>query len=150
MIMGYSANQDSKLFCAMVMDVPFVDVLNTMLDESLPLTPGEWSEWGNPARNVEDFKTILAYSPYENVRAKAYPHMLVLGSVSDSRVTYWEPAKWVAKLRALRTNDNALMLRTDMTSGHSGATGRYRGLQGVAMIYAFAIKAVGGSRCSIP
>ena len=148
MIMGYSANQDENLFCAMVADVPFVDVLNTMLDESLPLTPGEWPEWGNPAKNIEDFKTILSYSPYENVQAKAYPHMLVLGSVSDSRVTYWEPAKWVAKIRASRTNDNALMLRTDMSSGHSGDTGRYSGLQGVAMIYAFAIKAVNGSRCS--
>ena len=149
MIMGYAANQDSNLFCAMVMDVPFVDVLNTMLDESLPLTPGEWSEWGNPVRNIQDFKNILAYSPYQNINAKAYPHMLVLGSLSDSRVTYWEPAKWVARLRALRTNDNVLMLRTDMSSGHSGVTGRYRGLQGVAMIYAFAIKAVGGNRCSI-
>ncbi len=147
MIMGYSANQDENLFCAIVTDVPFVDMLNTMLDESLPLTPGEWPEWGNPVKNIDDFKTILSYSPYENVKVKAYPHMLVLGSVSDSRVTYWEPAKWVARLRALRTNDNVLMLRTDMSSGHSGATGRYSGLQGVAMIYAFAIKAVSGSRC---
>ena len=150
MIIGYSANQDENLFCALVADVPFVDVLNTMLDETLPLTPGEWPEWGNPAKNIEDFKNILFYSPYENVQAKAYPHMLVLGSVSDSRVSYWEPAKWVAKIRALRANDNVLMLRTDMSSGHSGATGRYSGLQGVAMIYAFAIKAVNGSRCSIP
>ena len=148
MIIGYSANQDENLFCALVADVPFVDVLNTMLDESLPLTPGEWPEWGSPTKNIEDFKTILSYSPYENVQAKAYPHMLVLGSVSDSRVTYWEPAKWVAKIRALRTNHNVLMLRTDMSSGHSGATGRYSGLQGVAMIYAFAIKAVNGNRCS--
>ena len=147
MMMGYIANQTSDLFCAIVTDVPFVDVLNTMLDDSLPLTPSEWPEWGNPIKNIEDFKLIQSYSPYDNVRAKAYPHMMVLASVSDSRVTYWEPAKWVAKLRAMRTNDNVLMLRTDMSSGHSGASGRYAGLRGVAMIYAFAIKAAGGSRC---
>lgn len=149
MIMGYIANNTNNLFCAIVTDVPFVDVLNTMLDDSLPLTPSEWPEWGNPIKNVEDFKLIRSYSPYENVTAKAYPHMMVLASVSDSRVTYWEPAKWVAKLRALRTNDNVLMLRTDMSSGHSGVTGRYPGLRGIAMIYAFAIKAAAGSRCAV-
>jgi len=149
MILGYAANQQSNLFCAMVLDVPFVDVLNTMLDDSLPLTPGEWSEWGNPAQNSADFKNILSYSPYENISAKTYPHIMVLASLSDSRVTYWEPAKWVARIRALRTNDNVLMLRTDMSSGHAGVSGRYRGLRGVAMIYAFMIKAAGGSRCAV-
>ncbi len=147
MIMGYSANQAAELFCAMVMDVPFVDVLNTMLDESLPLTPGEWPEWGNPLKHTADFKNIQSYSPYENVSARDYPHMLVLGNVSDSRVTYWEPAKWVAKLRSMRTNNKVIMFRTDMSSGHTGIRGRYSGLQGVAMIYAFAIKATSGNLC---
>ena len=149
MIMGVIANQSDKLLCGIVTDVPFVDVLNTMLDDSLPLTPSEWPEWGNPLKNNKDFKLIRSYSPYDNVRKKAYPHMMVLASASDSRVTYWEAAKWVAKLRAMRTNNNVLILRTDMSSGHSGATGRYTGLAGVAMIYAFAIKAVGGNRCSV-
>ena len=149
MITGYVANETSDLFCAIIAEAPFVDVLNTMLDRSLPLTPSEWPEWGNPIESMKDFKNIQSYSPYDNVSAKAYPHILVLGSASDSRVTYWEPAKWVARLRALRTNDNVLMLRTNMSAGHTGTTGRYSALRGVAMIYAFAIKAAGGSRCSV-
>lgn len=149
MIIGVAANQAPQLFCAMITDVPFVDVLNTMLDDSLPLTPSEWPEWGNPLTDKQAFETILSYSPYDNVRPQDYPHLLVLASLADSRVTYWEPAKWVARLRDKRTNDNALLLRTDMSSGHVGVSGRFSGLQGVAMIYAFAIKAINGRRCQV-
>jgi len=117
--------------------VPFVDVLNTMLDESLPLTTGEFEEWGNP-KNAAEFKYMRQYSPYDNVAAKAYPAMLVKSSYNDSQVMYWEPAKWVARLRASKTDANALLFKINMEpAGHGGASGRYDRLRETAFDYAF-------------
>jgi len=143
LLVGAAINQDNHPFGAAVADVPFVDVLNTMLDDSLPLTPGEWSQWGNPKDSKEAFDDILGYSPYENVSAKVYPHMLVTAGVSDPRVTYWEPAKWVARHRHLRNDNQLLLLKTNMHSGHFGETGRYASLADVVIEQAFAIKALG-------
>jgi oligopeptidase B len=126
----------------MIAEVPFVDVLNTMLDDTLPLTPPEWPEWGNPITDAEAFRTILAYSPYENVRAQDYPALLVLAGLTDPRVTYWEPAKWVARLRATQTGRRALAFRTNLDAGHGGAAGRFDRLKEVALAYAFALAAV--------
>jgi oligopeptidase B len=139
MLMGAIANMRPDLFGGIIADVPFVDVLNTMLDDTLPLTPPEWPEWGNPIVDAQAFETIRSYSPYDNVRAQHYPAMLVLAGLTDPRVTYWEPAKWVAKLRQLRTNAHTLMLRTNMEAGHGGAAGRFDRLKEVALSYAFAI-----------
>ncbi|WP_137389951.1 S9 family peptidase [Rhodoligotrophos defluvii] len=138
MLAGAVANMAPKLFRGIIAQVPFVDVLNTMLDADLPLTPPEWPEWGNPIASEEDFRYILSYSPYENVRAQDYPHIFALAGLTDPRVTYWEPAKWVARLRANRTNNNLLLLRTHMEAGHVGAAGRFDHLKEVALIYAFA------------
>ncbi len=138
MLMGAVANMAPELFRGIIAEVPFVDVLNTMLDASLPLTPPEWPEWGNPIASEEDFRYILSYSPYENVRAQAYPHILALAGLTDPRVTYWEPAKWVARLRATKTDDSLLLFRTNMEAGHAGAAGRFDRLKEVALIYAFA------------
>jgi oligopeptidase B len=124
-LMGAAVNQASELFGAVVAHVPFVDVLNTMLDDSLPLTPGEWPEWGNPITDQAAFEFIRSYSPYDNITAKAYPPMLVTGGLNDPRVTYWEPAKMVAKLRALKTDKNLLLLKINMGAGHGGKSGRY-------------------------
>jgi oligopeptidase B len=124
-LMGAVVNQASELFGAVVAHVPFVDVLNTMLDDSLPLTPGEWPEWGNPITDQAAFEFIRSYSPYDNITAKAYPPMLVTGGLNDPRVTYWEPAKMVAKLRALKTDKNLLLLKINMGAGHGGKSGRY-------------------------
>jgi oligopeptidase B len=143
LLVGACANMAPDLFGGVIGDVPFVDVLNTILDDSLPLTPGEWSQWGNPIESAEAFENIRSYSPYDNVEAKDYPPMLVTAGVSDPRVTYWEPAKWVAKLREKKTDDNVLMLRTNMTSGHFGKSGRFAALEDAARSQAFAIKAVG-------
>jgi oligopeptidase B len=140
MLMGAIANQGPDLFAGVVAEVPFVDVLNTMLDDSLPLTPPEWPEWGNPRTDVEAFHLIRSYSPYDNVGAQAYPALLVLAGLTDPRVTYWEPAKWVARLRARRTNQKLLAFRTNLDAGHGGASGRFERLKEVALAYAFAIK----------
>jgi oligopeptidase B len=115
-------------------------VLTTMLDVSLPLTPPEWPEWGNPTEREADYRTIAAYSPYDNVRAMNYPHILALAGLTDPRVTYWEPAKWVAKLRELATGEELILLRTNMEAGHAGASGRFERLKEVALAYAFALK----------
>jgi oligopeptidase B len=140
MLMGAVANMAPELFLGIVAEVPFVDVLTTMLDASLPLTPPEWPEWGNPIESKADYGTIAAYSPYDNVRAQAYPHILALAGLTDPRVTYWEPAKWVAKLRALGRGDPLLLLRTNMEAGHAGASGRFERLKEVSLAYAFALK----------
>ena len=143
LLMGAIANMRPDLFAAVVAEVPFVDALNTMLDGTLPLTPPEWPEWGNPIADPEAFGRIRAYSPYDNVRAQDYPAMLVLAGLSDPRVTYWEPAKWVARLRATKTDRKPLVLKTNMDAGHGGAAGRFDRLDEVALVYAFALKSVG-------
>lgn len=143
MLMGVVANMAPDLFLGIIADVPFVDVLNTMLDKDLPLTPPEWPEWGNPIESAKDFEIIRSYSPYDNVEAKAYPHIFAYGGLTDPRVTYWEPAKWIAKLRALNTSDNLVLLKTNMEAGHGGASGRYERLKEVALDYAFALKVAG-------
>jgi oligopeptidase B len=140
MLMGAIANQRPDLFAGIIAEVPFVDVLNTMLDDMLPLTPPEWPEWGNPRTAADVFRTILNYDPYGNVRAQHYPAMLVLAGLTDPRVTYWEPAKWVARLRARRLDRNLLVLRTNLDAGHAGASGRFDRLKEVALAYAFAVK----------
>ncbi|MFA7306511.1 MAG: S9 family peptidase [Hyphomicrobium sp.] len=143
MLMGAIANMAPDLFLGIIADVPFVDVLNTMLDKDLPLTPPEWPEWGNPLTNKDDFDYILSYSPYDNVEAKRYPHILALAGLTDPRVTYWEPAKWIAKLRARNTSDNLVLLKTNMGAGHGGASGRFDGLKDTALNFAFALKVTG-------
>ena len=141
-LMGAIVNQAPELYGAVAAHVPFVDVLNTMLDGTLPLTPGEWSEWGNPIEDKAAFDFIRSYSPYDNVTAQAYPPMLVTAGLSDPRVTYWEPAKWVAKLRATKTDRNLLLLKTNMGAGHGGKSGRYVSLEEAAEEYAFLITQV--------
>lgn len=143
MLMGAVANMAPEAFGGIIAEVPFVDVLNTMLDETLPLTPPEWPEWGNPLASLEDYRTIAAYSPYDNVAAQDYPPILAVGGLTDPRVTYWEPAKWVARLRELRTNQAPLYLKTNMEAGHGGASGRFDRLKEVALVYAFALKVAG-------
>lgn len=142
MLMGAVINLRPELFNAVIAQVPFVDVINTMLDETLPLTPTEYEEWGDP-RDRTYFDYMLSYSPYDNIEAKAYPHLLITAGLNDPRVTYWEPAKWCAKLRATRTDSNLLMLRTEMGAGHGGATGRYDSLKEVALIYTFLLQVFG-------
>jgi oligopeptidase B len=143
MLMGAVANRAGELFAGIVAEVPFVDVLNTMLDDTLPLTPPEWPEWGNPIESEKDFRTILSYSPYDNVAAKAYPAILAMAGLTDPRVTYWEPAKWIARLRATMTGGGPAMVRTNMGAGHGGASGRFNRLDEIAVVYAFALWAVG-------
>ena len=142
MLMGAVANMRPELWAGVMAIVPFVDVLNTMLDDTLPLTPPEWPEWGNPITSEDDYRRIAAYSPYDNVDAKAYPPILALAGLTDPRVTYWEPAKWVAELRATKTDENALYLRTNMDAGHGGASGRFERIKETAITYAFALKCV--------
>jgi oligopeptidase B len=122
--------------------VPFVDVVNTMLDKSLPLTVGEYEEWGNPD-DPKAYSYIRSYSPYDNVERQEYPHMLVTAGLNDPRVSYWEPAKWVAKLRAMKKGDKLLLLKTNMGAGHFGASGRYERIKETAFEYAFLLKALG-------
>ncbi|MBX7481842.1 S9 family peptidase [Qipengyuania sp. 6D47A] len=138
-LMGVVVNTDPDLWGAVVAHVPFVDVLNTMLDEDLPLTPGEWPEWGNPILSKQAFAYILSYSPYDQVVAQDYPPMLVTAGLNDPRVTYWEPAKWVAKLRKLKTNDNELLLKTNMGAGHGGKSGRFESIRETAEEVAFVL-----------
>jgi oligopeptidase B len=140
MLMGAIANMRPELFGGILAEVPFVDVLNTMLDDTLPLTPPEWNEWGNPIVDAEAFRRIRRYSPYDQVKAQNYPSMLVLAGLTDPRVTYWEPAKWVARLRAKKTDKNPLWLRTNMDAGHGGAAGRFDRLEEVALGYVFALQ----------
>jgi oligopeptidase B len=139
MLMGAIANMAPDLFLAIIADVPFVDVLNTMLDASLPMTPSEWPEWGNPIESRDDFELIRSYCPYQNVRAQAYPHILANASLADLRVGYWEPTKWVAKLRELKTDENLLLLDVNLTAGHAGSSGRFQRLDDLAFDYAFAL-----------
>ncbi len=142
LLMGAIVNQRPKLYQTIVAQVPFVDVINTMLDESLPLTTGEYEEWGNP--NVEEqYNYILSYSPYDNVTAQDYPNILITGGINDSQVLFHEPAKWTAKLRSLKTDDNIVLLRMNMESGHGGATGRYDGIKDTAFEFAFILNRVG-------
>jgi len=148
MLMGAVANMQPDLFRGIIANVPFVDVLNTMLDLELPLTPMEFPEWGNPVASEADFQVIRAYSPYDNVTARDYPHILALGGLTDPRVTYWEPAKWVAKLREVSTSDDLLLLKTNMDAGHGGASGRFEALKEVALEFAFALKISGLSKIS--
>ncbi len=142
-LMGVVANTDPELWGAVVADVPFVDVLNTMLDAGLPLTPGEWPEWGNPIEDERAFRLLLSYSPYDNVAAQDYPPMLITGGLNDPRVTYWEPAKWAARLRATKTDGNPLLLKTNMGAGHGGKSGRWEALRERAEAYAFVLGVMG-------
>lgn len=142
-LMGAVVNQAPEIFGAVVSHVAFVDVLNTMMDKDLPLTPGEWPEWGNPVTDKAAFDYIRSYSPYDNVEAKAYPPMLWTAGLNDPRVTYWEPAKMVAKLRAMKTDDNVLLLKTNMGAGHGGKSGRFERLRESAEEAAFLIWQLG-------
>jgi oligopeptidase B len=143
MLVGAVVNMRPDLFKAIVADVPFVDVLNTMSDPTLPLTPPEWTEWGNPISDPTAYRYIRSYSPYENVAAKDYPNILVTAGLTDPRVTYWEPAKWVARLRALKTDGNLLLFKTNMDAGHHGAAGRFDRLKETALAYAFLLYVFG-------
>ena len=141
-LMGAVVNQAPELWGAVIAGVPFVDVLNTMLDDSLPLTPIEWPEWGNPIEDKAAFELIQSYSPYDQLKERDYPPMMVTAGLNDPRVTYWEPAKYVAKLRTLKTDDNVLIFKTNMGAGHGGRSGRFDSLYEVAEEYAFAITSI--------
>ncbi|EGD4878424.1 oligopeptidase B [Shigella boydii] len=149
MLMGVAINQRPELFHGVIAQVPFVDVITTMLDESIPLTTGEFEEWGNP-QDPQYYEYMKSYSPYDNVTAQAYPHLLVTTGLHDSQVQYWEPAKWVAKLRELKTDNHLLLLCTDMDSGHGGKSGRFKSYEGVAMEYAFLVALAQGTLPATP
>lgn len=136
MLMGVIANERPDLYQGVIAQVPFVDVVTTMLDDSIPLTTGEYDEWGNP-NEKEYYDYMLSYSPYDNVRAQEYPNMYISTGLHDSQVQYWEPAKWVAKLREMKTNDNQLYFDINMDTGHGGASGRFESLKEVAKEFAF-------------
>jgi len=142
LLVGAAVNQAPNLFGAVIAAVPFVDVLNTMSDADLPLTPPEWPEWGNPIEDKTAFERILSYSPYENITAQAYPPMLITAGLTDPRVTYWEPAKWAARLRDYQTSDAPILFKVNMDAGHQGESGRYDSLKEIALEYAFAVEAV--------
>ena len=142
-LMGAAVNQAPELWGTVVAHVPFVDVLNTMLDDGLPLTPIEWPEWGNPIMDKAAFEFIRSYSPYDQLKPRDYPPMLVTAGLNDPRVTYWEPAKYVAKLRALKTDDNLLLLKTNMEAGHTGESGRFDRLYEMAEVYTFVLVSLG-------
>jgi oligopeptidase B len=139
LLMGAVLNMRPELFHTVVARVPFVDVVTTMLDSSIPLTTGEYDQWGNPEEKLY-YDYMKSYSPYDNVEAKDYPNILIITGLNDPRVAYWEPAKWTAKLRALKTDHNLLLLKTNLGAGHGGASGRYERFKEVAFIYAFILK----------
>lgn len=142
LLMGAVMNQRPDLWAGLIAAVPFVDVVTTMLDDSIPLTTGEYDEWGNP--NDEKFYEIMkSYSPYDNIEERDYPNLLVTSGLHDSQVQYWEPTKWVARLREKRTNDKLLLLKTNMEAGHGGASGRFQRLKEVALEFAFLLKLEG-------
>lgn len=143
LLVGAVINQCKELWAGAIADVPFVDALNSLIDDSLPLTPGEWTQWGNPLIDPQAFRDIQAYSPYDNIESRCYPPMLVTAGVSDPRVTYWEPAKWVAAHRHMRKDENMLIFKTTMHSGHFGESGRYEALQDEAIEQAFCLKVTG-------
>jgi len=140
--MGAITNMAPDLWNGVIANVPFVDVVNTMLDESIPLTTNEFDEWGNP-KNKEAYDYMKSYSPYENVERKAYPNLLVTTGLHDSQVQYFEPAKWVARLRAMKTDNRLLLLQTNMDFGHGGASGRFDYLKDVALEHAFLLSLEG-------
>ena len=142
LLMGAVINMAPTLFNGAIAHVPFVDVVTTMLDESIPLTTGEYDEWGNP-NELEYYNYMLSYSPYDNIQKMNYPNLLVTTGLHDSQVQYWEPAKWVAKLRELKTDDNLLILKTNMKAGHGGSSGRFEYLKEIALDYAFLFKLEG-------
>jgi oligopeptidase B len=145
LLMGAVVNTSPELFKGVIAQVPFVDVVTTMLDKDIPLTTGEFDEWGNP-ENLESYLYMLDYSPYDQVKAQEYPNMLVTTGLHDSQVQYWEPAKWVAKLRAKKTDSNTLLLRTNMETGHGGTTGRFKVYRETAQEYAFLLDLAGISQ----
>jgi len=149
LLMGAVANQDPEMFAGIIAAVPFVDVINTMSDETLPLTPPEWPEWGNPLISAEDYDTMMAYSPYDQVSNLNYPSMLITGGLSDPRVTYWEPSKWAAILRHEAPDAGPYYLRINMEAGHGGASGRFEGLKETALEYAFALAVVGKTEANL-
>ncbi len=136
MLMGGIINMQPELYHGVIAAVPFVDVVTTMLDESIPLTTGEFNEWGNP-QDKKFYEYLLSYSPYDQVKKQDYPHLLVTTGLNDSQVQYWEPAKWVAKLRDMKTDNNLLLLETDMEVGHGGKSGRYKSYRDEAKRFAF-------------
>ena len=142
LLMGAVVNMAPELYLGVSAHVPFVDVVTTMSDASIPLTTGEYTEWGNP-ENKAEFDYMLSYSPYDQVEAKDYPHMLVTTGLHDSQVQYFEPMKWVAKLREYNTDDNLLLFKTDMEAGHGGASGRFKRFESTALEYAFVLYLAG-------
>lgn len=146
LLMGAVVNQAPELFKAVIAQVPFVDVMNTMIDETLPLTTAEWIEWGNPRDDKKAWDYMFTYSPYDNVKAQRYPNMLIEISLNDSQVPYWEGAKWAAKLRELKTDDNVILVKANMGAGHGGSSGRYDRLKEIAFDYAYALTQVGITR----
>ena len=141
--MGAVTNLRPDLFGAIVAEVPFVDCLTTILDDSLPLTVTEWEEWGNPVESAEVYEYMRSYSPYDNVAAQAYPAILATGGLNDPRVSYWEPAKWVQALRSETTSGKPIYLKTEMGAGHQGPSGRYDAWKDEAFVYAFILDALG-------
>jgi oligopeptidase B len=138
------------LWAGVIAAVPFVDVINTMSDASLPLTPPEWPEWGNPLEDAAAYDVIASYSPYDNVADRSYPPILATGGLSDPRVTYWEPAKWVARLRDQAPSAGPYLLKINMDAGHAGSAGRFDYLKEIAFDFAFAVKAIGAAEAGAP
>jgi oligopeptidase B len=143
LLVGAVVNLAPEALGAAVAEVPFVDALNTILDPSLPLTVMEWEEWGNPVESAEVYRYMRSYAPYENVEATAYPPLLVTAGLNDPRVSYWEPAKWVARMRATKVGDSRLLLKTEMGAGHMGPSGRYDAWKDEAFVYAFLLDTLG-------